>query len=605
MNTLLTLLLRRSLRPERRAPEPPRPRSATQTLRLSYGEEVSSALFLVLRRMRWALIVLILIYAVSVLGLTFVPGVDAQGQPWRMNIFHAFYFMSYTATTIGFGEIPNAFSDAQRLWVTFCIYLSVIGWAYAIGSLLALLQDRGFRQALAIQSFARQVRRIREPYYVIVGYGQTGRLLGHALDALGKRFVVLDAAEARVDELQLANFRADVPALAADATNPANLQLAGLATRHCAGVFVLTDDDQANLAVAISVRLLAPKLPVLSRCLSPAINERLAAFDTQFVIDPFDRFGDFLALAIRAPATLRLVEWITGAPGSELDPRRAPPRGRWVVCGYGRFGQAVVRDLEGENIDLVIISEEQQDPSDPRIIGADGTETTVLERAGIAAAVGLIAGTGNDTTNLSIVAAARRLNPRLYIVARQNRQVNAPLYEAIRPDFTALVSEVVAHECLARLTTPLLMRFLELALARGDAFAATLIARIEARCGPRVPFIWAVYLNARGAPAIADWFARPNAALALGELMRDPAARERPLAAIALMVVRGGEIIPCPEDGFALAPGDEILVAGRSRARRHLLETLQRPATREYVLIGHDVPASWVWQKFVHAGRRP
>ena len=68
-----------------------------------------------------------------------------------MGFFDAFYFMSYTATTIGFGELPYPFTDAQRLWVTVSIYLTVIGWAYAIGSLLTLLQDRAFRQALALQ----------------------------------------------------------------------------------------------------------------------------------------------------------------------------------------------------------------------------------------------------------------------------------------------------------------------------------------------------------------------------------------------------------------------------------------------------------------------
>ena len=47
-----------------------------------------------------------------------------------------------------FGELPNPFTAAQRLWVTVSIYLTVIGWAYAIGSLLSLLQDRAFRQAL-------------------------------------------------------------------------------------------------------------------------------------------------------------------------------------------------------------------------------------------------------------------------------------------------------------------------------------------------------------------------------------------------------------------------------------------------------------------------
>ena len=72
------------------------------------GPHLSSAgLFLVLRRMRLPLIVLIIIFSVSVLGLSLIPGEDAQGRPDRMGLFDAFYVMSYTATTIGFGELPH------------------------------------------------------------------------------------------------------------------------------------------------------------------------------------------------------------------------------------------------------------------------------------------------------------------------------------------------------------------------------------------------------------------------------------------------------------------------------------------------------------------
>ena len=120
--------------------------------------QASATIFLIMRRMRAPLIILIVIFSISVVGLALIPGVDPDGEPARMSLFDAFYFMSYTATTIGFGELPYPFTTAQRLWVTFSIYLSVIGWAYAIGSLLTLLQDRAFRQALALQQFTRKVR---------------------------------------------------------------------------------------------------------------------------------------------------------------------------------------------------------------------------------------------------------------------------------------------------------------------------------------------------------------------------------------------------------------------------------------------------------------
>ena len=137
-----------------------------------------------------------------------------------MGFFDAFYVMSYTASTIGFGEIPYPFTYNQRMWVTISIYLTVVGWAYAIGSLLALVQERSFRQALALQHFTRKVRRLREPFLLIAGYGRTGELLARSLDALGRRFVVIDSDAERIDDLYLDSYHADVPGLVADAGDP-------------------------------------------------------------------------------------------------------------------------------------------------------------------------------------------------------------------------------------------------------------------------------------------------------------------------------------------------------------------------------------------------
>jgi len=88
-----------------------------------------SAFPVALRRMRAPLIVIVAVYAIAVLGLVLIPGIDTDGNPAPpMSFFHAFYFVSFTATTIGFGEVPVPFSNGQRLWVTVCIYLAVFGW---------------------------------------------------------------------------------------------------------------------------------------------------------------------------------------------------------------------------------------------------------------------------------------------------------------------------------------------------------------------------------------------------------------------------------------------------------------------------------------------
>ena len=125
---------------------------------------MQNIVFLILRRMRQPLLTLLVVYAVSVLGLTLIPGRDADGNVWNMSIFHAFYFVSYMATTIGFGEIPHEFTDTQRLWVSLSLYASVMSWIYAFGTILSLVQDRTFQDAIAENRFARNIRDMREPF---------------------------------------------------------------------------------------------------------------------------------------------------------------------------------------------------------------------------------------------------------------------------------------------------------------------------------------------------------------------------------------------------------------------------------------------------------
>ena len=120
----------------------------------------------VLRYMRRPSFVLVIVYAIGISGMALIPGRDLAGNTEYMSLFHAFYFFTYTATTIGFGEIPQEFSDAQRLWAILCIYMGVVAWLYAIGSILRLLQNPHFILAINEHRFARSVRAIREPFFM-------------------------------------------------------------------------------------------------------------------------------------------------------------------------------------------------------------------------------------------------------------------------------------------------------------------------------------------------------------------------------------------------------------------------------------------------------
>ena len=162
---------------------------------------MQNVIYLMLRRLRLPLIILVAVYAISVLGLTLIPGVDDQGRPWRMDFFHAIYFVSFLGSTIGFGEIPYPFTDAQRMWTTFIIYAAVISWLYAIGAILSLIQDQGFRRVLAFSSFARKIRRGQEPFFIVCGYGDASSLLVRELTERRIHCVVVEQDQDKILDL--------------------------------------------------------------------------------------------------------------------------------------------------------------------------------------------------------------------------------------------------------------------------------------------------------------------------------------------------------------------------------------------------------------------
>jgi voltage-gated potassium channel len=557
---------------------------------------MGSVFFIVLRRMRAPLITLIVIYAVSILGLVLIPGIDADGKAAApLSIFHAFYFVSYTASTIGFGEIPVAFSDAQRMWVTVIIYLSVVGWTYSILTTFALFSDRSFQQALAASRFEHHVQRIGEPFFLICGCGETGGLLIHSLNRLGMRFVVLEVSESRIVELELEDFRSDTPSLAADASQPQNLLLGGLRHPMCQGVVALTNTDKVNLAIAVAVRLLNPTIPVLCRAERSEMVERMASFGTDHIINPFDIFGRLLAQAVHAPASYRLHEWLTGTPGTRQRAGNDPPSGRWIICGFGRFGRSVATQLDREGMEIILIDPNAQASAAFRVVTGSGIEGPVLREAGVGDAAAFVAGTDDDINNLSIAVAARKLNPKMFVVIRQNQQAHRELFGAFDADLTVVPSEIVAHACLALLTTPLLASFLKLAEGQEDDWAWSMLARMRMLLGDEVPECWSIRIDQAAATAATNWLAQGRSAIPMAALTTDPTQRDEQIRCVPLLLRRDNEDRLVPMASEALRADDEILFAGSRQARTLQALSLQNANALAYVLTGNDTNTGWLW----------
>ncbi|MBL8310860.1 MAG: NAD-binding protein [Burkholderiales bacterium] len=560
---------------------------------------MSDVLFLILRRMRAPLIVLIALYAIAVFGLALTPGVRADGSREFMTLFHAFYVVSYTATTIGFGEIPNAFSDAQRMWMIVVIHLTVIGWTYTLGSIFTLVSDPTFRAAVARSMFAWRVRSTSEPFFILCGYGQSAALIARALDRLDYRVVVIELRAERAAQLVIADVASPIIALCADARFPDVLRDAGIERPQCAGLLALTSLDEVNQTIAIGAHTLRPNLQIIARTKSATVQTNLRALGGIQVVNPFDTFATNLALDLDAPDVLRLEEWLTDSPDALCPNRLGIPSGPWVIVGYGRFGRAIGRVLDVRGIDWRAVDHQKIDmesASGHQIVVDDDT-SRALGGVDVAHAAVVVAGTDNDATNLAITTLARRVNPKVYTIIRQNHVADAVLIHAASANMRFVQAEIMVHECLQLIKVPLLASFLRHVARDGAGVASHVIDTIQQTLGHGSPRVWTFLCDGLQPGMFAAFFQSDGKALLLAHLQRDPFDAAAPLACVPLMLARGNQETLLPDAQTPLQIGDRILFVGDERATRLQRRFSRDPLVIDYVRSGVQQPRTWLFRK--------
>lgn len=529
---------------------------------------MSDIFFLVLRRLRLPLIILISVYAIASFGMTLIPGITPSGDVWHMSFFHAFYFVSFMGTTIGFGEIPYAFSDGQRAWVLVCIYTSVIAWLYAIGNMLTLLQNETFQRAVAHRVFKRSIDRISLPFYIICGYGETGRIINRGLADFGMQTVIIDHNQSSTSSLELEDLSIPAIVLNADITEPKNLTYAGINHPNCQGVLAVTNHDHTNLKIAVASKLVNPRIPVICRSEIQDEANNMASFGTDAIINPYDTFAQRLSLLTRNPSLHRIQNWLINQHSIEhlngYIAEQGLPKGRWIICGYGRLGKAIQSQLESGDIEITIIdpNPQQHDAPDNSIVGR-GTEAKTLHEADILNASVVIAASDDDANNLSVLITAQQLNKDITTIARVSKEANHVLFEHAKCDYILRRSQIVANEALTVISRPLVTKFIKLSSTLKKQETGNLIEKIRTLTKNTDPITWRLIVNQENAPALVR-FIDQDRSLTIGDISSNQRlARSR---CIPLLLQRGTASHLLPEPDMTLKIGDEILLCGRRNA---------------------------------------
>jgi voltage-gated potassium channel len=142
----------------------------------------------------------------------------------------------------------------------------------------------------------------------------------------------------------------------------------------------------------------------------------------------------------------------------------------YILCGAGRVGRSVARELASRPAPFVIIEANEAKAAryaaDWLVMVGDATQEQTLRDVHIERARGLVAATTTDATNLYIVLTARSLNPKLKIIARASEEDAEKHLVTAGADSVVSPYSFAGHRIAQSFLRPHVVSFLDTATTR-------------------------------------------------------------------------------------------------------------------------------------------
>ena len=145
-------------------------------------------------------------------------------------------------------------------------------------------------------------------------------------------------------------------------------------------------------------------------------------------------------------------------------------KGHYIICGAGRVGRSAARELARKPVPFVVIESRgekaaQFEQEFLTVVG-DATKEETLRQVNIEHALGLVAATTLDATNIYIVLTARSINPKLKIIARASEEGAEKHLLTAGADSVVSPYGFAGHRIAQAFLRPYVLDFLDVATAR-------------------------------------------------------------------------------------------------------------------------------------------
>lgn len=147
--------------------------------------------------------------------------------------------------------------------------------------------------------------------------------------------------------------------------------------------------------------------------------------------------------------------------------------GHYLVCGDSSIGLHIIEELKRTSHPFIVIERDAAKVSalvakDILAIAGDATSDATLIEAGIEHAAGLVTTLHTDADNLFVVLTARRLNPKLRIIAKAIDEATRDKLQQVGADGVVMPESIGGMRMASELLRPDVVSFLDIMLRNKD-----------------------------------------------------------------------------------------------------------------------------------------
>ena len=222
----------------------------------------------------------------------------------------------------------------------------------------------------------------------------------------------------------------------------------------------------------------------------------------------------------------------------------------YIVCGFGRMGSYISRELRNASVSYIIIEKDEHlreklERENYLYLYGNASEDEVLIEAGVKKARGLVAVVASDADNVYITLTARQLNPNLFILARSTNESSERKLQQAGANKVISPYQMGAVRMVQAILRPAVVDFIEIAF-HGKS--------MELQC--------------------EEFLVKPNSSL-VGSSLQEAEIRKNLGVIIVAIKETSGKMVFNPSRDVRINAGDTLITLGEKKDLVRLEKILQ------------------------------